>query len=120
MARTGAVYVTVEQLGNELGYTAAQYAPGTELAGELDTVTLAASDAIDSDIGNTDPFEAGDIPPMITRVALSLAVDLVKLVDGSGGTAGTDSTGILVTGDVMARYRSLLNPYRTESGWGVA
>lgn len=62
------------------------------------------------------------VPPTITLVALSLAVDLYKQPDATFGVIGSGETGMVrIARDLLNRYDSLLIPfYDPTNGWGVA
>lgn len=85
----------------------------------LDICCQSASDLIDDWCGTT---FADPIPATITRVALSLAVDLWKQPDATFGIMGMGETGpVRIARDLVARYDSLLIPYYDPTnGWGVA
>lgn len=62
------------------------------------------------------------VPPTISIVAVSLAVDLWKQADATFGIIGAGETGpVRIARDLLNRYDSLLIPfYDPLNGWGVA
>lgn len=86
----------------------------------LDVCCQSATELIDDWCGIE--VELTPVPATISRVALSLAVDLWKQPDATFGIAGIGETGpVRIARDLVARYDSLLIPfYDTANGWGVA
>ena len=107
------MYVTPTELAKQLGKP-------TLVDTNLDICCQSASDLIDDWCGRTAPFSP--IPATISRVALSLAVDMWKQPDATFGIVGIGETGpVRIARDLVARYDSLLIPYYdTANGWGVA
>jgi hypothetical protein len=62
------------------------------------------------------------VPPPISLVGLSLAIDLYKQPDATFGILGAGETGpVRIARDLLNRYDSLLIPfYDPVEGWGVA
>jgi len=108
------MYVQPDELAKQLGKP-------TLVDPNLDICCQSATDLIDDWCGRTENL-AEPIPATISRVALSLAVDLWKQPDATFGIAGMGETGpVRIARDLVARYESLLIPYYQESaGWGIA
>lgn len=109
----GNVYVQPTELAKQLGKPAMVDA-------NLDICCKSATELINDWCGIT--VELSPIPETISRVALSLAVDLWKQPDATFGIAGIGETGpVRIARDLVARYDSLLIPfYDKVNGWGVA
>lgn len=88
----------------------------------LTTVCMAATEAIDDWVGNTEQWPADGIPFTIQTVALSLAVDIWKQPDATFGIMGMSETGpVRVPRDLVVRYDASLIPfYNGTDGWGIA
>ena len=124
MARS-TLYVTGAEIGAQLGFSPVQLGtdPGNaDRVAHLDELAVAASDAIDNDLGRTDPLDVLDpVPPTVRIVALALGVDMAKMVDAAGGVMGSDETGVVrPVGDALGKYRQLLHRYRMADAWGIA
>jgi len=117
------MYVQPTELAKQLGKP-------TLVDPNLDTCCQSATDLINDWVGATVDFDP--VPATISRVALSLAVDLWKQPDATFGIAGMGETGaVRIARDLVARYDSLLIPYYqsvtvddttgvVHGGWGVA
>jgi len=98
----------------------------------LDICCLSATELINDWVGRSPDDDMDPVPATVTRVALSLAVDLWKQPDATFGIAGIGETGpVRIARDLVARYDSLLIPYymprstdavsgAVRGGWGVA
>ena len=108
------MYVTPAQLAKQLGKP-------NLVDPNLDMCCQSSTDLINDWIGRVDDFP-DPVPATISRVALSLAVDLWKQPDATFGIAGMGETGpVRIARDLVARYDSLLIPYYDSVyGWGVA
>lgn len=107
------MYVQPGQLAKQLGKP-------NLVVPELEDCCQSSTDLINDWVGMADDFDP--IPATITRVALSLAVDLWKQPDATFGIIGMGETGpVRIARDLVARYDSLLIPYyHDQNGWGVA
>lgn len=87
---------------------------------QLDICCQSSTDLINDWCGIT--VDLDPVPATVSRVALSLAVDLWKQPDATFGIAGIGETGpVRIARDLVARYDSLLIPYYAPSvGWGIA
>lgn len=87
---------------------------------QLDICCQSSTDLINDWCGRSEDFSP--VPATVSRVALSLAVDLWKQPDATFGIAGIGETGpVRIARDLVARYDSLLIPYYDSlNGWGVA
>lgn len=108
------MYVQPPQLAKQLGKP-------NMVDTNLDECCQSATDLINDWCGKTTDF-SDPVPATISRVALSLAVDLWKQPDATFGIAGIGETGpVRIARDLVARYDSLLIPYYDSvNGWGVA
>lgn len=108
------MYVQPTQLAKQLGKP-------NMVDTNLDDCCQSATDLINDWCGKTTDF-SDPVPATISRVALSLAVDLWKQPDATFGIAGMGETGpVRIARDLVARYDSLLIPYYDSvNGWGVA
>lgn len=108
------MYVQPAELAKQLGKP-------TLVDANLDICCQSATDLINDWLGKPTDF-ADPVPATISRVALSLAVDLWKQPDATFGIAGIGETGpVRIARDLVARYDSLLIPYyEPVVGWGVA
>lgn len=112
------MYVTEVQLAHQIGK------PNLAQPGNVDPRLTECCDfatfLIDDWCGNR--TELDPVPSGLSRVALSLAVDLWKQPDATFGIMGMGETGpVRVARDLVARYDSLLIPYYDPlNGWGVA
>lgn len=106
-------YVQPEALAKQLAYRDTADA-------RLALVCMAATEAIDDWVGNTEQFNP--IPATIENVALSLAVDIWKQPDATFGIMGMSETGpVRVARDLVMRYDASLIPfYHETNGWGIA
>ena len=108
------MYVQPTELAKQLGKPSLVDA-------NLDICCQSATDLINDWIGRETDF-VEPIPATISRVALSLAVDLWKQPDATFGIVGMGETGpVRIARDLVQRYDSLLIPYyESFSGWGIA
>lgn len=108
------MYVTPTQLATQIGK------PGLTADPRIIDCCESASFLINDWCGLT--FDIEPTPPTLSRVALSLAVDMWKQPDASFGVLGMGETGtVRIARDLVARYESLLIPYYDrENGWGIA
>ena len=108
------IYVTPTELAKQLAYRDVSDT-------RLQRVCDAAANAIDDWCGRTEPWPA-PVPPGISEIALSLAVDMWKQPDATFGIMGLSETGpVRVARDLVARYdASLIQFYDPLNGWGVA
>lgn len=107
-------YVTPQELSKQLGNRVP-----VDQNPRLQRVCDAASFAIDEWCGIKSPLDPA--PPMLTEVALSLAVDLWKQPDATFGIMGLGENGpVRVARDLVMRYDASLIPfYDPLNGWGV-
>jgi hypothetical protein len=109
-----AAYITPDELAKQLAYR-------DMTNPRLQRVCDAATEAINAWIGRTENVP-DPVPPTITEVALSLAVDVWKQPDATFGILGMSETGpVRVARDLVMRYDASLIPfYDSVNGWGIA
>lgn len=112
------MYVTEEALAKQIGK------PGLAQPGAIDTRLTECCESATFLINDWCGIvtDLDPVPATVSRVALSLAVDLWKQPDATFGIMGLGETGtVRVARDLVARYDSLLIPfYDSANGWGVA
>lgn len=110
-------YTTPESVAKQIGKPALA---GPPVDPKLQSVCDGAEQLINDWIGVTASLDP--VPPTVSIVAQSLAIDLWKQADATFGIVGNGETGVVrIARDLLNRYDSLLIPfYDSVNGWGVA